>query len=69
MTARVSMLFKSRVSPDMLPLGLCNKKGLAIRHMNRPPLSNDTIDSVLGHREVGRAKDLSAPPCIQAGTP
>ena len=25
------------------------------------PLSNDTIDSVLGHREVGRAKDLSAP--------
>jgi len=25
------------------------------------PLSNDTIDSVLRHREVGRAKDLSAP--------
>jgi hypothetical protein len=24
------------------------------------PLSNDTIDSVLRHREVGRAKDLSA---------
>jgi hypothetical protein len=24
-------------------------------------LSNDTIDSVLRHREVGRAKDLSAP--------
>ena len=23
--------------------------------------SNDTIDSVLRHREVGRAKDLSAP--------
>jgi len=32
--------------------------------MNRPPLSNDTIDSVLQHREVGRAKDLSAPPRI-----
>ena len=27
------------------------------------PLSNDTIDSVLRHREVGRAKDLSAPSC------
>jgi hypothetical protein len=27
------------------------------------PLSNGTIDSVLQYREVGRAKDLSAPPC------
>ena len=36
MTARVSMLLKSRASPDMLPLSLCNKKRLAIRHMNRP---------------------------------
>ena len=26
------------------------------------PLSNDTIDSVVRDREVGRAKDLSAPP-------
>jgi len=26
------------------------------------PLFNDTIDSILRHREVGRAKDLSAPP-------
>ena len=26
------------------------------------PLSTDTIDSVLRHREVGRSKDLSAPP-------
>jgi hypothetical protein len=26
------------------------------------PLSDDTIDSVLRHREVGRAKDLSVPP-------
>jgi len=25
-------------------------------------LSNDSIDSVLRHREVGRTKDLSAPP-------
>jgi len=27
------------------------------------PLSNDTIDSILQHREVGRAMDLSATPC------
>ena len=36
MTARVSMLLKSRTLPDMLPFSLCNKKRLAIRHMNRP---------------------------------
>jgi len=36
MTARVSMLLKSRASPDMLPFRLCNKKRPAIRHMNRP---------------------------------
>ena len=36
MTARVSMLLKSRASPDILSFSLCNKKGLAIRHMNRP---------------------------------
>jgi len=36
MTARVSMLFKSRASLDMLPFSLCNKKRLAIRHINRP---------------------------------
>ena len=36
MTARVSMLLKSRAWPDMLPFNLCNKKRLAIRHMNRP---------------------------------
>jgi len=35
MTARVSMLLKSRASPDMLPFSLCNKKSLAIRHMKR----------------------------------
>ena len=62
MTARVSMLLKSRASPDILPFSLCNKKGLAIRYMNRPPLSNDTIDSVLRHREEGWVKDLSSPP-------
>jgi len=36
MTSRVSMLLQSRVSPDMLPFSLYNKKSLAIRHMNRP---------------------------------
>jgi len=31
------------------------------------PLSDDTIDSVLWHRKVGRAKSLSAPPNISLG--
>jgi len=55
MTARFSMLLKSRASPDMLPLSLCKKKRLKIPPMNSPPLSNDTIDSVLRHRELGQA--------------
>ena len=29
-------VFKSLASLDMLPFSLCNKKSLAIRHMNRP---------------------------------
>ena len=60
MTARVSILLKSRASPDMLPFSLCNMKRLAIRHMTRLHLSNDAIDFVL-HRGVVRARDLSAP--------
>ena len=36
MTARVPMLLKSHAPPDMLPFSLCNKKRLAIRHMNIP---------------------------------
>jgi len=36
MTPHVSMLLKSRASPDMFHFSLCNKKRLAIRHMNRP---------------------------------
>ena len=36
MTARDSMLLKSRASSDMLPFSHCNKKRLAIRHMSRP---------------------------------
>ena len=39
MTSRISMLLKSRASPDILPFSLCNKKRLAIRHINRPLLS------------------------------
>jgi len=50
MTARVSL--KSCASTDTLPFNLCNKKRLAIQLMNRP-LSNDTVVSVLRHREVG----------------
>ena len=68
-TARVSMLLKSLASPDMFPFSLCKKKRLAVEYTKtcnsaheQTPLSNDTIDSVLRHREVGRAKDLSAPP-------
>ena len=60
MTARVSVLLKSRASPDILPFRLCNKEILAIRHMDRP-LFATTMDSVLRHREVGRANNLSAP--------
>jgi len=62
---------ESHASRDMLPFSLCNKKRLAIR---QTPLSNDTIDSVLRRWEVGRAKDLSAPPriclfsCLMRGT-
>jgi len=62
MTTHTLMLLKLRASPDMLPFSLCIKKRLAIRHMKQTPLSNNTIDSVLWHREVGRAKDLSEPP-------
>jgi len=36
MTACVSMLLKSRMSPDVLLFSLCNKKRLAVRLMNRP---------------------------------
>jgi hypothetical protein len=35
MRAQVSMLLKSRTSPDMLPFGVCNKKRLAIQHTSR----------------------------------
>ena len=47
--------------PDMLPFSLCKKKTGNSAH-EQTPLSNNTIDSVLRHWEVGPAKDLSAPP-------
>jgi hypothetical protein len=62
-SSRLNM-FKSRASPDMPPSSHCNKKRLAIRLMNKTPLFNDTNDSVLRYREIGRAKDLSALPHI-----
>jgi hypothetical protein len=43
MTDRGSMLLKSRASPDMLFLSLCNKKRIAILHMNRVPVLRDAI--------------------------
>jgi len=60
MTALVSMLLKSRASPDILPFSLCNKKRLAIRHKNRP-IFPSTL-SILFCQVVVRAKDLTARP-------
>ena len=62
MTGHVSMLLKPCTSPDMLPFSLCNQKRLGNSAHEQTPLSNDTINFILLHREVGRAKDLSAPP-------
>jgi len=50
LTARVSMVLKSRASLDMLPLSLCNKKMLSIRHMNR--LFLPTTPSILSYNIV-----------------
>ena len=60
MTARVSLLLKSRASPDFLPFSLRKKEKTAICALEQTPVSNDTIDSFLRHREIGRVK-LSAP--------
>jgi hypothetical protein len=61
MTAHVSTLLKLRASPYILHFSLYDKKRLVIQN-TKTTLSNDTIDSILRHREVGQAKDLSAPP-------
>jgi len=57
MTTRVSMLLKSRALPDMLPFSLCNKKRLAIRHMNRS-LFPKTL-SILSY-DIGKKVELRA---------
>ena len=59
MIARVSMLLKSRALRDILPFSLFKKKTCNSPH-EETPLSKYIIDSVLRHREVGRAKDISA---------
>jgi len=62
-TACVSMLLKSRASPDVLRVSLCKKKRLAIRHVNDPAFQRH-YRFRLTTWEVGRAKDLTAPPRI-----
>jgi hypothetical protein len=61
-SVRVSMLLKSRASPDMLPFSFCNKKRLAIRHMNRPIFLTTLSIPSYDIGKVGRAKDFSVPP-------
>ena len=63
MTARVSMLLKSRSSPDMLPFSLCNKKRLAIRHMNRPLFPTTLSIPSYDIGKVGRANDMLSACC------
>ena len=57
MTARVSVLLKSRASLVMFHFNLCNKKRLAIRHMNR--LLFPTTLSIPSY-DIGKS-GLSAP--------
>jgi len=61
MTARVSMLLKSRVAWHASFHPLLQEKTCNSAH-EQILLSNDTINSVLRHRELGRANDLSEPP-------
>ena len=63
MTARVTLLLKSRASHDMLPFIICYKKTFNSAH-KKTPLSKDIINFVLWHGEVGRAKDLLTFPRI-----
>jgi hypothetical protein len=59
MTPCVSMLLKSSASSDMFLSASLTRKTCNSTH-EQTPLSNNTIDSVLGHGDVGWAKDLSA---------
>ena len=64
MTARVSMLLKSRASPDILPFSLCNKKRLGNSAPEQTPSFQRRYRFRTTTSEVCRAKDLSAPPRI-----
>jgi len=54
--ATFQLFFQSREQVVVWQEKTCNSAS------EQTPLSNDTIDSILRSREVGRAKDLSAPP-------
>ena len=64
MTARVPILLKQRALPDSFSISVTSKD-LEFGTWTDPS-SNNTIDSILHHQEVGQAKDLTAP-LIQAG--
>ena len=66
MTARMSLLLKSRTSPDMLPFSLCNKKTLGTW---TDPSFQRHYQFCLWHWEVGWAKDLSSPHCSEGFSP
>jgi hypothetical protein len=51
MAARVSILWKSRSSSNLLPFSLCNKKRLAVYHMNIPLIP--TTLSILSY-DIGK---------------
>ena len=55
------MLLKSRASSDMLPFSLCNKKRLAIRHVNRPLFPTTLSIPSLWHREVAGLRTYQHP--------
>ena len=60
-TTHVSMLLKWRASLDILPSGSVAEK-TCNSAPEQNPFSKDTIDPVLRHGNLGRAKDLLAPP-------
>ena len=68
MTARVSMLLKLRASRDMLPFSLCNKKRLAILHMNRSLFSTTlSIPSYDNRMQVGLRTYQQPLVCVRFG--
>ena len=59
-SSRLDVVEIARVTSHASFKPLLLEKTCSLAH-EQTPLSNDTIDSVLRHREVGRIKDLSAP--------